>query len=98
VRLVPRQLVRSGMTGTVPYYGGLLTPAQAYAASHPSTAPPAAPVATAAPAAPAAPPLPGPAAADPVDQLARLKVLLDEGVVSQAEFDTVKARILAPRS
>ncbi len=34
--LVPRQLQRSGMTGDVPYYGGRLTPAQAYAASHPS--------------------------------------------------------------
>ena len=34
--LVPRQLQRSGMTGNVPYYGGRLTPAQAYAASHPA--------------------------------------------------------------
>jgi len=33
--LVPRQLQRAGMTGTVPYYGGRFTPAQAYAASHP---------------------------------------------------------------
>jgi Short C-terminal domain len=33
--LVPRQLRRVGMTGNVPYYGGRLTPAQAYAASHP---------------------------------------------------------------
>ncbi len=38
--LVPRQLQRSGMTGAVPYYGGRLTPAQAYAASHPQGAPP----------------------------------------------------------
>ena len=36
MRLVPRQLKRSGMTGSVPYYGGRLSPAQAYAASHPS--------------------------------------------------------------
>jgi hypothetical protein len=34
--LVPRQLLRSGMTGNVPYYGGRFTPAQAYAAAHPS--------------------------------------------------------------
>ncbi|WP_328473721.1 SHOCT domain-containing protein [Actinoplanes sp. NBC_00393] len=34
--LVPKQLRRSGMTGSVPYYGGRFTPAQAYAASHPS--------------------------------------------------------------
>jgi len=33
--LVPQQLQRAGMTGDVPYYGGRLTPAQAYAASHP---------------------------------------------------------------
>ena len=33
--LVPRQLRRVGMTGNVPYYGGRLTPAHAYAASHP---------------------------------------------------------------
>ena len=32
--LVPKQLLRSGMTGDVPYYGGRFTPAQAYAASH----------------------------------------------------------------
>lgn len=37
--LVPKQLLRSGMTGNVPYYGGRFSPAQAYAASHP-TAPP----------------------------------------------------------
>jgi hypothetical protein len=40
MRLVPRQLRRSGMTGNVPYYGGRFTPAQAWAASHP-TGPPA---------------------------------------------------------
>ncbi|HET7194540.1 MAG TPA: hypothetical protein VFI99_06070 [Nocardioides sp.] len=38
--LVPRQLRRSGMTGSVPYYGGRFTPAQAWAASHPSGPPP----------------------------------------------------------
>ncbi|MFL6002841.1 MAG: hypothetical protein ACJ72P_08550 [Nocardioides sp.] len=37
--LVPRQLRRSGMTGSVPYYGGRFTPAQAWAASHPSGPP-----------------------------------------------------------
>jgi hypothetical protein len=41
--LVPRQLRRAGMTGDVPYYGGRLSPAQAYAASHPSVHPPAKP-------------------------------------------------------
>jgi len=38
--LVPRQLRRVGMTGAVPYYGGRLSPAQAYAASHPTAPPP----------------------------------------------------------
>ena len=38
--LVPRQLQRSAMTGDVPYYGGRLTPAHAYAASHPTPPPP----------------------------------------------------------
>ena len=37
--LVPRQLRRTGMTGSVPYYGGRFTPAQAYAAAHPSGRP-----------------------------------------------------------
>lgn len=39
MRLVPRQLLRSGMTGNVPYYGGRFTPAQAWAASHPGPPP-----------------------------------------------------------
>ena len=38
--LVPRQLRRAGITGDVPYYGGRFTPAQAYAASHPTSASP----------------------------------------------------------
>jgi len=37
--LVPKQLLRVGMTGDVPYYGGRMTPAQAYAASHPRPRP-----------------------------------------------------------
>jgi hypothetical protein len=40
VLLVPKQLQRSGMTGTVAYYGGRLSPAQAYGASHPPSARP----------------------------------------------------------
>jgi hypothetical protein len=43
VVLVPRQLQMTGMTGNVPYYGGRLSPAQAYAASHPRAAPAPAP-------------------------------------------------------
>jgi hypothetical protein len=41
--LVPRQLQRAGMTGTVPYYGGRFTPSQAYAVSH-AQGPPLQPV------------------------------------------------------
>src|SRR6266508_2175410 len=41
--LMPKQLRRAGMTGNVPYYGGRFTPAQAYAASHPSWQPPGPP-------------------------------------------------------
>jgi hypothetical protein len=37
--LVPKQLQRAGMTGTVPYYGGRFSPAQAYGASHPGAPP-----------------------------------------------------------
>ena len=38
--LVPKQLQRVGMTGMVPYYGGRLSPAQAYGAAHPTAPPP----------------------------------------------------------
>ena len=37
------ELQRAGLTGNVPYYGGRFTPAQAYAAAHPSAQPPAFP-------------------------------------------------------
>ena len=53
--LVPRQLMRSGMTGDVPYYGGRFTPAQAYAASHPQRAPPPRPATSRAPVGPVRP-------------------------------------------
>ena len=89
--LVPRQLQRSGMTGAVPYYGGRLTPAQAYAASHPQGAPPNQsptawnPVATAAAAAP------GPQRSL-TDTPAALKHLLDSGVLTAEEYDALLAR------
>jgi hypothetical protein len=95
--LVPRQLLRSGMTGNVPYYGGRFTPAQAYAASHPS-APPAPEVA------PDPAGMFGPApmpATDPVkpstrrraDSEAALQHLLATGVITQAEYDQLQARV-----
>ncbi len=59
VVLVPRQLRFTGMTGNVPYYGGRLTPGQAYAASHP------------APPAPAS--APAPPQRDPLEALEQLR-------------------------
>jgi hypothetical protein len=59
VLLVPRQLRFTGMTGDAPYYGGRLTPGQAYAASQPS------PPATASP--------PAPPQRDPLEALERLR-------------------------
>jgi hypothetical protein len=49
--------------------------------------------------APAAPIAPGPLAAapteDPIEKLTELKGLLDSGVLTQAEFDAQKQKILA---
>lgn len=42
-----------------------------------------------------APPPPAAPAEDNVDKLLKLKGLLDDGVLSQAEFDAEKAKILA---
>jgi hypothetical protein len=77
VVLVPRQIRMTGMTGGVPYYGGRLSPAQAYAASHP-THPPA----------PAQAP-----ARSRQDQVEALQRLLDTGVLTQEEFDELRARV-----
>ena len=86
--LVPRQLMRVGMTGDVPYYGGRLTPAQAYAASHPRPQPVA--------------PAPNTLAPQPVapapntlaqQQLAALQHLLDSGVITPEEHRAFAARV-----
>jgi hypothetical protein len=95
--LVPKQLQRVGMTGSVPYYGGRFTPAQAYAASHPSAPPPtfADPVTTGGAFVRAPVPAQGtdlPAQPKPDAQLA-LQQLLDAGVITQAEFQQLKARM-----
>jgi hypothetical protein len=99
--LVPKQLQRVGMTGTVPYYGGRFTPAQAYAASHPSAPPPSfadpmtggafvrAPVPTPGQPAPPNPPPPSPA-----DVEMALQQLLNSGVISQVEFEELRARVI----
>ncbi len=69
------------MTGGVPYYGGRFTPAQAYAASHPPQAPPPPPPAAHAPALPVE------------DQVEALQHLLDTGLLTQEEFDELRARV-----
>ena len=81
--LVPRQLRRSGMTGDVPYYGGRFTPAQAYAASHPSRRP--APSST-----PTRAPVPMASGTDPRLALDHLR---DAGVLTPAEYADLRARV-----
>jgi hypothetical protein len=90
--LVPRQLVRVGMTGDVPYYGGRLSPAQAYAASHPARRPPSAP-AFPPPSSPSPAPKQAVPASDPGDTLAALQQLLDTGVISADEHRRLRARV-----
>ncbi|HET7350252.1 MAG TPA: hypothetical protein VFJ28_04895 [Marmoricola sp.] len=77
----------TGMTGNVPYYGGRFTPAQAFAASHPSPRP--------APPRPAQPRADPPNAAGPPrrDPLEALDHLLETGVVDQQEYEQLRARI-----
>lgn len=99
MRLVPRQLQRTGMTGQVPYYGGRITPTVAYAIEHPD-APPQAQWSPAyqmgrapAPAPPPPPPPPVPAGPDRVATLAQLDALLDSGVITREEHDALAARV-----
>jgi hypothetical protein len=98
--LVPKQLQRVGMTGTVPYYGGRFSPAQAYGASHPTAPPPSfadpmtggafmrAAVPTTGQS--AAPDSPAPSQAEAE---AALQHLLNTGVISQVEFQELRARV-----
>lgn len=83
------------MTGSVPYYGGRFTPAQAYAAAHPprpsAAQPPNQPPnqsspTTQHPTQPGARP-----AGDPVEALQHL---LDSGVLTQKEFDQLLERVV----
>jgi hypothetical protein len=99
--LVPRQLQRVGMTGNVPYYGGRFTPAQAYAASHPTAPPPRFADPMTVGGAFVRAPVPAPKADFPPSSLSRapaeaqaaLQHLLDSGVISQAEFEELRARV-----
>lgn len=81
MRLVPRQLQRAGMTGSVPYYGGRLTPAHAYAVTHPPQPPPASGSSAR-------------AAGELTDKLATLQQLLDDGLLSDEEYDMLRRRVL----
>ena len=100
--LVPKQLQRVGMTGMMPYYGGRLSPAQAYGASHPTAPPPnfAKPVTTGGPFARAPVPTPGqsaPSSSPPRtqrDTQIALQHLLDAGVITQVEFQQLQARVI----
>jgi hypothetical protein len=82
MRLVPRQLQRAGMTGNVPYYGGRLGPAQAYAVSHQAEIAGGGPAST------------PPRAGDLTDKLTTLQQLLDDGVITPDEFTTLRERVL----
>ena len=91
--LVPRQLRRSGMTGNVPYYGGRFSPAQAYAASHPTGRPPgSAPPPGQAGVATSRTPLPEPSL-PATDSLAALQQLHDTGVITPEEYAELRARV-----
>jgi len=70
------------MTGSVPYYGGRFSPAQAYAAAHPSSSPPAHP-----------PVAPRPPAPPPANQVQALQHLLETGVLTQEEFEELRTRV-----
>jgi hypothetical protein len=82
--LVPRQLMRSGMTGATPYYGGRFTPAQAYAASHPSAPPSPRPVTNKSRVA-------TPVTRQPETEAA-LRQLRDTGVITAGEYDDLMSR------
>ncbi|MGH8824732.1 MAG: hypothetical protein ACRDVN_09675 [Jiangellaceae bacterium] len=79
--LVPKQLRRTGMTGNVPYYGGRFTPAQAYAAAHPSGA--------------VRHQTAGSGSANPAQTLGALQHLLDTGVITAQEYEELRARVVA---
>ena len=84
MRLVPRQLQRTGMTGAVPYYGGRLSPSQAYAVSHQVQPQP-----------PSDPQPGGLAPGQLTDKLAMLQQLLDDEVLTEDEYQMLRRRVLA---
>ncbi|HEY9377431.1 MAG TPA: SHOCT domain-containing protein [Jiangellaceae bacterium] len=94
MRLVPKQLRRAGMTGNVPYYGGRFSPAQAYAAAHPSV--PGFPVPGLTAATSGRPPVPPASRPESqADPLTALQHLLDTGVITTREYAEMRARLVA---
>src|SRR5947199_3896322 len=82
--LAPRQLQRHGMTGSVPYYGGRLTPAHIYGieqSARQNARPPAAPP----------PPAPLRNQRNPQAVLDALTYLRDTGVITPREFGDFRA-------
>ena len=84
------QAQAAAMPAPPPPHAAPAPPQQAYAAPGPPPAPPAAPAPVPPPAAPAPPAAMG----DKLAQLKQLGELLSAGVLTQAEFDQQKARIL----
>jgi Short C-terminal domain len=80
--LVPRQLRRSDFPSSVPYYGGRLTPRVIAGLKPP---PPSSAPGT---------PLPPPAPPDHSHQLATLDELRAQGVLTEAEYDQIRQRVL----
>jgi Short C-terminal domain len=83
---MPRMLRRAAVLGATANVASKRGQAQAQQQQAPAPAPPTAPQPVAAPAAPAG---------DTYGDLMKLKGLLDAGALTQQEFDTQKAKILA---
>jgi hypothetical protein len=85
----------TGMTGNVPYYGGRLSPRQAYAASHPRKPPTPSPPPPTHASTPASAPAEPARERDPQATLAALEHLFETGVLSGEEYDDLRARVHA---
>jgi Short C-terminal domain len=80
---MPRMLRRAAVLGAVAHHGRNVGAAQAQQQAAPQAEPP-----------PAASPQEAVAPEDPYAELKKAKDLLDQGILTQAEFDAQKQRIL----